>query len=483
MKESWLEKLMFRSLPVWFVSVMAIFAFLGMVAFGNIAIHAYKGGTKAGKLGKVVLTASTLPKLVSSITASDAYLRIPGDFHAGKSGFSFHSAPGTRPEAGYLLLSRFDGDRGRSVVEYWDLDQQALLHTWLPPIDEINAASVDFHSQEIDLLKDRTQARTLIRHPFVTENGDLLIKSRTPMARLDACSRITWIDDDHLFHHAVEADAKGRVWTSSKFDPPTIQGVNDRNFYDDAVVAVDAKTGKVAFKRSIADVLISHGLTRLVFAGGRYHFDPIHLNDVQPVLKSGKFWKEGDLFLSLRQSSTILLYRPSTDEIVWFKQGPWSQQHDVDILDDHRISIFDNHSYPLYTTNRSDPGKGSKVDPFDDLRGHSDIAVYDFETDTVSYPWSDFLAALNMTSATEGLHTVRPNGDLFVEEQNRARLFEIDPQGEVLWEYVNRGSDGILYRTGWSRILKPDQGRRIASALAAAQCGQEQSKVIAHSLN
>jgi hypothetical protein len=51
-----------------------------------------------------------------------------------------------------------------------------------------------------------------------------------------------------------------------------------------------------------------------------------------------------DLFLSLpRSSSNVILYRPATNKVIWRKDGPWSRQHDVDILDNHRISIFNNN--------------------------------------------------------------------------------------------------------------------------------------------
>ena len=75
-----------------------------------------------------------------------------------------------------------------------------------------------------------------------------------------------------------------------------------------------------------------------------YDNDPIHLNDIQPVNFDGEFWKKGDVFLSLRHQSMVLLYRPSTNEIIWKGTGPFFHQHDVDILDNHRISIFNNNS-------------------------------------------------------------------------------------------------------------------------------------------
>ena len=101
--------------------------------------------------------------------------------------------------------------------------------------------------------------------------------------------------------------------------------------------------------------------------------DPTHLNDIQPVLDDGPYWKKGDLFLSLRNISTVMLYRPSTDEILWIKRGPWIAQHDVDILDDHRISIYDND------VEARAPGK-----PY--IAGTSQVMVYDFATRKISLP-------------------------------------------------------------------------------------------------
>ena len=84
----------------------------------------------------------------------------------------------------------------------------------------------------------------------------------------------------------------------------------------------------------------------LLFGIGDWEFtnDPIHLNDIQPVDFDGEFWKKGDLFLSLRHQSMVLLYRPATNKIIWKGTGPFFHQHDVDILNDHKISVFNNNS-------------------------------------------------------------------------------------------------------------------------------------------
>ena len=71
--------------------------------------------------------------------------------------------------------------------------------------------------------------------------------------------------------------------------------------------------------------------------------DPIHLNDVQPTLSNTDYWNKDDLFLSIRDLSLILLYRPSTNKIIWYQQYPWVFQHDVDIINEKEIMIFNNN--------------------------------------------------------------------------------------------------------------------------------------------
>ena len=137
-------------------------------------------------------------------------------------------------------------------------------------------------------------------------------------------------------------------------DPPSLPFEKVGNsFKDDAIVKMSAE-GDIIFEKSVARIFIENGLEYLLFSiggkGGNENFntDPTHLNDIQPVDFDGNHWKKGDVFLSLRNLSMVLLYRPSTNEIIWKGTGPFSQQHDVvDILDDHRISVFNNNSKSL----------------------------------------------------------------------------------------------------------------------------------------
>ncbi|WP_193143322.1 MULTISPECIES: arylsulfotransferase family protein [unclassified Meridianimarinicoccus] len=449
------ERFVTRRVPVWAVGLLVVFGLIGTIAFSNIAVHTAQGGRKAGVAGDMIFAVSNIPKFLNSLVSAERYLKISNRRFEGRSGFTFAYPPGIRVDAGYLLLSRYDPDRARGVIELWDLNAQTELHVWLPPIDEINRQATDFKSDTMDLARDKNQSRFLPRHPAILPNGDIVIKSRTPLSRVDACNRIVWINDDYLFHHSTEVDTDGSLWVATVLNPPSIARVNKEEFLDDAITHVSAE-GEVLMVRSVADILLKQGMHNFVFGRDEYLANPIHLNDIQPVTADGPYWKKGDLFLSLRNPSMIALYRPSEDRIVWSKSGPWSHQHDVDVLDDHRIAVFNNNSYEAY--------------PIPWIPDHSEVLVYDFDTQTVTSPWGDVLAEMALRSATEGLQQIRASGEIMIEEQNAGRLFALDADQSLLWEYINRDEEGYQARLGWSRFLEPAAGDALVAKLNTLTC-------------
>ena len=48
-------------------------------------------------------------------------------------------------------------------------------------------------------------------------------------------------------------------------------------------------------------------------------------------------------------------------------------------------------------------------------------------------------ANIKFFSKTMGSQKRLPNGNTFIAEDNTGRLFQVKPDGEVVWEYVNRG--------------------------------------------
>ena len=448
-----MEKLLFRKVELWIVGLIIVGGLLLLVAFGNVVVHTVKGGERAGVIGEAAVAVSDIPEFLRRMNRN-SYLMVPEHVHLGKSGFTFNYAPGTRPDAGYLLLSRYDGDDERSYVELVDLNQQAVLHRWAPDINAFHAQAKP-ETNLIDITVDKEQKRMLIRHPYALEDGGLLIKSVTPLYRTDACSKLVWVNDEDIFHHAIEPDSDGTIWAQTHREPPTIDHVRQSTFHDDAIAHVTLD-GKILSNRSVSDIFLANDMPNFVFGFQEYNDNPIHLNDVEPVLEDGPFWKKGDLFLSMRTPSMIALYRPSTDKIVWYQIGPWIHQHDVDVVDDHRIAVYNNNDASYIDR----WGQDNTVE----------VNIVDFETGETTSPWREPLNRLDVRARTEGLMTVLPENDLFLEEQNYGRIFRMKADGEIVWEFVNRAEMGRIFRLGWSRLLTPEYGKTVADAVASANC-------------
>lgn len=144
-------------------------------------------------------------------------------------------------------------------------------------------------------------------------------------------------------------------------------------------------------------------------------------------------------FLSLRGQSMIILYRPSTNKIVWKGAGPFFDQHDVNILDDHRISVF-NNNVKLFKS-------GREVD------GSNEVIVYNFKTKEYSKYLAESLIKNDVKTPVSGRGKILENGDLFVEETSQGRALYFNADGSLRWTHVNRAYNGNVYRLGWSRIL------------------------------
>ena len=140
--------------------------------------------------------------------------------------------------------------------------------------------------------------------------------------------------------------------------------------------------------------------------------------------------------------SMIILYRPSNNKVIWYKQFPWELQHDVDILDENRISIFDNRRL---------------LKKFDKNKINNNLVIYDFEKKEISYYLKDFFKKYEIKTVGEGLAEIYKNGSVLIEEANSGRLLMLDKSGNKVWQYINRSVDNNkLYRLNWSRLVNLD---------------------------
>jgi hypothetical protein len=156
--------------------------------------------------------------------------------------------------------------------------------------------------------------------------------------------------------------------------------------------------------------------------------DTLHLNDVEIFpshLQPGVFTK-GDVMISLRDINAVMVFNPDTLKIKYLSIGKVVRQHDPDFIDGDSISIFDNNT----------------VAP-ESQSPQSRIVVLSTMNEQVQviYPGSD---KQPFFTAIMGKHQWLPNGNMLITESVKGRAFEIDPEGELVWEYFNVVDKGLL---------------------------------------
>lgn len=429
-----LEKFLFKKISLWILILTIILSIICIIWFGSLVLKS-----------KTAFKIAQIPQDFATIFAgkNEEGLSIAGNRFNDAKGLSIFSTI-TDAQHKYLLLSKYDGDLKRSVVELIDLRKKKIIHIWKPNINKIISQS-KIPRDVVNLKRDSNLRRYQIVHPLLLKNGDLIIHGlATPLTKIDMCSKEVW-SLDYVFHHSTE-QGNNSYWIPIIFFPSSVHhgldetfGVKTKKFHDDGIMQV-SNNGEVLFKKSIIQMFIDNNLAGLIYGGREPTYDPIHLNDIQPVLSDGKYFKKGDVFLSLRNLSMIVLYRPDENKIIWHKQFPWIQQHDVDILNDHQISIYNNKRL-IHSFEKSD-------------KKNNNILIYDFINHEVSSPYETLFKDYDIREKFEGLMEIGNDGSIFIEQSVSGRAMQFDNKGNLIWEYINRAKNNNLYRLNWSRIIR-----------------------------
>ena len=429
---------MFKKIEIWILYLVILLGIPITILFGSVVRYEISGGTKLSRISKPALFLSEIPVNIKKILFFKDPLKVKERFPL-LDGFS--GTPNLNES--YLLLAKYNGDLNEAVVELVDLTNFKVLHTWNPDIDKFNQ-SIEKNNEFKYLTRDANNSRQLLFHPKLTKDGGLLFNSG-PLRKIDACSNLIFQNQHDIFHHSIETDIDGNIWVPSQMYPQSLpirkvarKIMAEGGYMDDAIVKLSPK-GNILFEKSVSQIFIDNGLEYLLFSMGEsFEIDPIHLNDIQPVNIDGEFWKKDDVFLSLRHQSMVFLYRPSTNKIIW-KSNKFFHQHDVDILNDHEISVFENNAKKFVN--------GGLVD------GHNEVIIYNFKTNQYSSYLEKSLIKNDIRTIGQGRSEILPNGDLFMEETDAGRILFFDDDGSLKWTYLNRADNGVNYVVSWSRIL------------------------------
>ena len=145
---------------------------------------------------------------------------------------------------------------------------------------------------------------------------------------------------------------------------------------------------------------------------------PLHPRDRWTNLNAISMLPDGNLLVSFRCINTIAIIDRVSGDITWrWGPGEIAGQHNPTLLENGNILLFDNGAHRAYTT--MDFSRVIEVNP----------ATGRIEWEYKDDPPFDFNSFI--CSGAQRL----PGGTTLICEALKGRLFEVTPDGEIVWEY------------------------------------------------
>ena len=322
-----------------------------------------------------------------------------------------------------FLVSVFDG---RLTARLYGMDG-SILHEW----------PVDFF--ELGREEAAHKFHALIHGAALLPNGDLLANlDGRGTYRISACGEIVWKNNNRS-HHALTLDETGGYWTPvyvDRYPSNTLVPVGN-GFNFDAIARFDLETGEQTDLVDLVSILTDGKLEGLM-AIRPVREDVAHLNDVDilsaEIADAFPDFNAGDLLLSFRHFNQIWVLDGQSHEIKWYMTGPMKGQHDPDFQADGTITVFDNRAGNIADSSNAFVG----------ALGGSRILKIEPTSRTVSTIF-DGGGEEPFYSQYRGKHQVLANGNILLAETDRGRAFEVTPDGEVVWEVINKYDDDTVY--------------------------------------
>lgn len=279
------------------------------------------------------------------------------------------------------------------------------------------------------------------------------------LIRIDKHGNRLWHQDKIIHHHGKNLAADSTIWACSYekekgkslyYRPVFRTGMGKFPYLDNHITQIDAYTGEILFHKSLTEILMENELTHLLVKS-ETPGDPIHVNDVEPALFDGPYFVKGDLFISARNGSWVMHFRPSTGKVIRIIEGPFYSQHDVDIESDSTLTVFNNNSLQF---KRPTPSKWPLSEESFEVSSFSSQAVRIYlNKDKFEVLDRQVWEENDIYSFTEGIVDHLPGGGYFVEEQNSSVLWVIK-DGEVLYKNVLPSHvEGHHHLANWARVM------------------------------
>ena len=429
---------MFKKISLWVVFLIIYILLIISLLFGAMVRQEIEGSKKFGKISEYSYLISKLPSqlyklyLLTTDPVADfsQQISIKIDYNIEKN----------KVDKKYIILPRYDYNISQSVIELIEIPTNKILHSWIIDYESF------FSKEEVKKNTYLKTKRFLPYHPYLTDHGNLVFNG-TPsnLLKVNSCGKIIKKTKNSLFHHSINKNHENLFLVpSSEF----IKIEEENSSYEENYINYLDENLNVIKKISLTKIFKDNNYDSIVFGMSKMSGDPFHLNDIEPIKTDGEYWDRGDLFLSLRNLSLVVLYRPSTNKILKVIRGPFFQQHDVDIISDGKIALFNNNS-KIYKLKRSN----SK---------NSNVIIYDFKTNKFQNYLDDELKLINFKTNESGNMHIFPDNSIILESSFQGVLLYFDNKKKLRWFYENRNKNKSYYLS-WFRIVGKDKVKKILS--------------------
>ena len=258
------------------------------------------------------------------------------------------------------------------------------------------------------------------------DNDFLVIVQRESLFMIDWDSNVKW-ELKGTFHHDIAVTENGDIYvlTNRKAEVKSLSPTEP--IRDDFLVTL-TKDGKIKnyisfIKMFLQDQkLLELALKREEkrYDFGKDAWDFFHTNSIEIIdrdiyFDGKRLFRKGDVLFSVRHQNLIIVVNIEEEKIIW-SWGPEELDfaHHATLLDNGNILVFDNGFHKGYS-------RVLEINP-----GNGEI-VWKYRTK----PARDFF------SPTRGSAQRLDNGNTLIAESDKGRVFEITPEGEVVWEFYN----------------------------------------------
>lgn len=315
-------------------------------------------------------------------------------------------------------------DRSGKILHQWEFDPEKVFtagdfkgFTGQPDAKNLNVQGIDLDADG---------------NLVVVFQGRNIFPYQVGIAKFSWGGQLLWSRVD-LSHHWPKVGPDGRIYTpiahisrDEKTVAATSQEQTCKNgaIFQEGVQVLDPD-GQQLKLFWMDDVVRASDMQGLAYSV-RNDCDPYHVNGVDLLNDKAAAGipgaRAGDLLVSLRASSALVVLDQDSGKILKIVDGPMVAQHSPRVMADGRFAVFDN-------LGGIDTQKGTRVLAVDPVSGaHQTI-----------FPTHDDQSGSNLVSDAQGEINFSPdNARVLVSETLGGRVFEVDvASGTVLWSYAS----------------------------------------------